>query len=104
MLQTIVKNLCINYLPGLSGGTRLNEVRRVYLGRFVTQQFAHIKLTLVSQTISNEWLVDEVIQKLTYTVMDYTHPVLFCGGSRSPSAIPALLHSLKLPEADKKPP
>jgi carboxymethylenebutenolidase len=62
-------------VPLLTGGVGLEEVRKYYSEYFIPKNPPDTEVTLLSRTLGEDRLVDEMIQSFTHTVeMDYMLP------------------------------
>jgi carboxymethylenebutenolidase len=62
-------------VPLLTGGVGLEEVRKYYSEYFIPKNPPDTEVTLLSRTVGEDRLVDELIQKFTHTIeMDYMLP------------------------------
>jgi carboxymethylenebutenolidase len=62
-------------VPLLTGGVGLEEVRKYYSEYFIPKNPPDTELTLLSRTLGEDRLVDEMIQSFTHTIeMDYMLP------------------------------
>lgn len=74
-LETMVEEPYVNHVPVLTGGVGLDEVRKFYAERFITQQPPEVEITPVSRTVGNERVVDELIYGFTHSIhMDWLLP------------------------------
>ncbi len=70
-------------VPLLTGGAGLEEVRRYYSEYFIPKNPPDTEVTLLSRTVGEERLVDEMIQSFTHTIeMDYMLPGIPPTGKR----------------------
>jgi carboxymethylenebutenolidase len=62
-------------VPLLTGGVGLEEVRKYYSEHFIPKNPPDTEVTLLSRTVGENRLVDEMIQSFTHTIeMDYMLP------------------------------
>ena len=62
-------------VPLLTGGVGLEEVRKYYSEYFIPKNPPDTEVTLLSRTVGEDRLVDELIQSFTHTIeMDYMLP------------------------------
>jgi carboxymethylenebutenolidase len=62
-------------VPLLTGGVGLEEVRKYYSKYFIPKNPPDTQVTLLSRTLGEDRLVDEMIQSFTHTIeMDYMLP------------------------------
>ncbi len=74
-METMVADPYNTAIPVLTGGVGGDEVREFYTKWFISQNPPDIETTLVSRTVGNNQLVDEVILKFTHTTqMDWILP------------------------------
>jgi carboxymethylenebutenolidase len=65
----------VNHVPVLTGGVGLEEVRKFYSERFISQQPPDSEIIPVSRTVGNDRVVDELIDRFTHTIeMDWLLP------------------------------
>ncbi len=82
-MATMVAEPRVNHVPVLTGGTGRDEVRRFYAERFIPQQAPDTEIILVSRTIGDQQIVDEMIFTFTHTVpMDWMLPGIAPSGKR----------------------
>ncbi len=74
-LATMVEDPYVNHVPVMTGGVGLEEVRKFYTERFITQQPPETEITPVSRTVGSERVVDELIYAFTHDIeMDWLLP------------------------------
>ena len=74
-LETMVEEPYVNHVPVMTGGVGLEEVRKFYAERFITQQPPEVEITPVSRTIGGDRVVDELIYAFTHSIqMDWLLP------------------------------
>ncbi len=62
-------------VPLLTGGVGLEGVRRYYSEYFIPKNPSDTEVTLLSRTVGDDWLVDEIILSFTHTTeMDWMLP------------------------------
>jgi carboxymethylenebutenolidase len=62
-------------VPLLTGGVGLEEVRRYYSEYFIPKNPPDTEVVLLSRTVGENRLVDEMVQSFTHTIeMDYMLP------------------------------
>ena len=82
-LATMVEDAYVNHIPVLTGGMGWDELREFYSKRFIPQMPPDTEMTLISRTIGNNQLVDEMVFKFTHTIpMDWMLPGLAPTGRR----------------------
>ena len=82
-LKTMVAGAYVNHVPVLTGGVGLDEVGKFYSTHFIPQMPPDTEITLVSRTIGNEQIVDEMIFKFSHTInMDWMVPGIAPTGQR----------------------
>jgi carboxymethylenebutenolidase len=64
-LGTMADDPYVNHVPVLTGGVGLDEVRKFYAERFITQQPPGVEIIPVSRTVGNDRVVDELIYGFT---------------------------------------
>jgi carboxymethylenebutenolidase len=70
-------------VPLLTGGVGLEEVRKYYSEYFIPKNPPDTEVTLLSRTVGEDRLVDEMIQSFTHTIeMDYMLPGILPTGRR----------------------
>jgi carboxymethylenebutenolidase len=70
-------------VPVLTGGVGLEEVRRYYSEYFIPKNPPDTEVVLLSRTVGEDRLVDEIIQSFTHTIeMDYMLPGIPPTGKR----------------------
>ena len=77
----------LNHGPVMTGGVGRDEIRTFYATRFIPKMPPGTAIELLSRTIGQERIVDELIFKCTHTVaMDWSCPAWRrpAGESRSP--------------------
>lgn len=82
-METMVDNPYVTVAPVITGGIGRDGVREFYTKWFIPQNHPDTEITLVSRTIGNDQLVDEMIQKFTHTIqMDWMLPGIPPTGKR----------------------
>jgi carboxymethylenebutenolidase len=62
-------------VPLLTGGVGLEEVRKYYSEHFIPKNPPDTEVVILSRTVGEDRLVDEMIQRFTHTIeMDYMLP------------------------------
>jgi carboxymethylenebutenolidase len=91
-LTTMVEGAHVNHVPVLTGGVGKAALREFYGTRFIPQMPPDTAMTLVSRTIGNDQIVDEMIFKFTHTVkMDWMLPGVAPTGKYVEVAIVAVI-------------
>src|SRR5256885_8982347 len=67
-LATMVEDAYVNHIPVMTGGSGRGELREFYSKRFIPQMPPDTEMTLISRTIGNDQLVDEMVFKFTHTM------------------------------------
>jgi carboxymethylenebutenolidase len=74
-LATMVDDAYVNHIPVLTGGDGKQALREFYSKRFISQMPPDTAITLVSRTVGEDQIVDEMIFKFTHTIaMDWMLP------------------------------
>jgi carboxymethylenebutenolidase len=74
-LSTMTEDPVNINVPVLTGGVGVEEVRKYYAEYFIPRNPPDTEVTLLSRTVGEDRLVDELIQKFTHTIeMDYMLP------------------------------
>jgi carboxymethylenebutenolidase len=74
-LSTMTEDPVNINVPLLTGGVGVEEVRKYYSEYFIPKNPPDTEVTLLSRTVGEDRLVDELIQKFTHTIeMDYMLP------------------------------
>lgn len=82
-LSTMVADAYVNHVPVLTGGVGREELREFYGKHFIPKMPPDAEPTLISRTIGNERLVDELVFTFTHTVeMDWILPGIPPTGKR----------------------
>lgn len=82
-METMVAHPYNTAVPVMTGGAGRDGVREFYTRWFIPQNPPDMEFTLVSRTIGDNQLVDELIQKFTHTVqMDWILPGIPPTGKR----------------------
>jgi carboxymethylenebutenolidase len=82
-METMVDNPYNTHVPVMTGGVGGDGVREFYTRWFIPQNPPDTEITLVSRTIGDNRLVDELIQKFTHTIqMDWMLPGIPPTGKR----------------------
>jgi carboxymethylenebutenolidase len=92
-LATMVEDAYVNHIPVLTGGSGRDELREFYSKRFIPQMPPDTEMVLISRTIGNEQVVDEMIFKFTHTIeMDWMLPGIAPTGKRVEVPLVAIVH------------
>lgn len=82
-METMVDQPYNTHVPVMTGGVDGDSVREFYTRWFIPQNPPDTEITLVSRTIGDNQLVDELIQKFTHTIqMDWMMPGIPPTGKR----------------------
>ena len=82
----------INHVPTMTGGQGLKAIRDFYTRCFIPQMPPDTKTTLISRTIGETQIVDEMIFEFTHTVpMDWMLPGIAPTGKRVEVALVAII-------------
>ena len=82
-METMVDHPYNTVVPVLTGGIDRDGVREFYTQWFIPQNPPDTEITLVSRTIGNDQLIDEMIHKFTHTIqMDWMLPGIAPTGKR----------------------
>jgi hypothetical protein len=74
-LSTMTEDPVNINVPLLTGGVGVEEVRRYYSEYFIPKNPPDTEVSLLSRTVGEDRLVDELIQKFTHTIeLDYMLP------------------------------
>jgi carboxymethylenebutenolidase len=92
-LATMVEDAYVNHIPVLTGGSGRDELREFYSKRFIPQMPPDTEMVLISRTIGNEQVVDEMIFKFTHTIeMDWMLPGIAPTGKWVEVPLVAIVH------------
>ena len=92
-LATMVEDAYVNHIPVMTGGMGQDELREFYSKRFIPQMPPDTEMTLISRTIGNDQLVDEMVFKFTHTIrMDWMLPGIAPTGRRVEVPLIAIVH------------
>jgi len=92
-LATMVEDAYVNHIPVMTGGSGRGELREFYSKRFIPQMPPDTEMTLISRTIGNDQLVDEMVFKFTHTMrMDWMLPGVPPTGRRVEVPLVAIVH------------
>ena len=67
-LATMVDDAYVNHIPVLTGGIGRDELREFYSKQFIPQMAPDTAMTLISRTIGQDQLVDEMVFTFTHTI------------------------------------
>jgi carboxymethylenebutenolidase len=82
-LGTMADDPYVNHVPVLTSGVGLDEVRKFYAERFITQQPPGVEIIPVSRTVGNDRVVDELLYGFTHSIeMDWLLPGVPATGKR----------------------
>lgn len=74
-MTTMIEGAHVNHVPTMTGGTGLAAIRDFYATHFIPKMPPDTETVLVSRTIGETQIVDELIFKFTHTVpMDWMLP------------------------------
>ncbi len=91
-LATMVEGAHVNHVPVMTGGVGKEALRAFYGQRFIPQMPPDTAMQLVSRTIGDTQLVDEMIFRFTHTVkMDWMLPGIAPTGKYVEVAIVAVI-------------
>jgi carboxymethylenebutenolidase len=92
-VETMVEDAYVNHVPVLTGGVGQEELREFYAKYFIPQMPADTDITLISRTIGNDRLVDEMVVKFTHSLrMDWMLPGIEPTGKRVEVPLVAIVH------------
>jgi carboxymethylenebutenolidase len=92
-LKTMVDEAYVNHVPVMTGGVGREELRRFYSTRFIPQMPPDTAMTLVSRTVGDDQLVDEMVFRFTHTMgMDWMLPGIAPTGKRVEVALVVIVH------------
>lgn len=82
-LATMVEDAYVNHVPVLTGGVGKNELREFYSRHFIPKMPPDTNITLISRTVGDDRIVDEVVFQFTHTIaMDWMLPGIAPTGKR----------------------
>ena len=91
-LDTMVDNAYVNHVPVLTGGQGLAALRQFYGDNFIPHMPPDTRMTLISRTVGDDRLVDEMVFEFTHTqVMDWMLPGLAPTGKPVKVALVAIV-------------
>jgi carboxymethylenebutenolidase len=68
-IDTMVEDAYVNHVPVMTGGYGHEALRRFYMEDFISPMPADTSIQLVSRTLGQDQLVDEIIFSFTHTEM-----------------------------------
>ncbi len=91
-LMTMVEEAYVNHIPVMSGGKGRDALRRFYGEDFIPRMPPDTRMTLISRTVDDHQLVDEMLFEFTHTVpMDWMLPGLAPTGREVKVALVAIV-------------
>lgn len=91
-LDTMVDDAYVNHIPVLTGGRGQAALRQFYGDNFIPQMPPDTRMTLISRTVDDDRLVDEMVFEFTHTqVMDWMLPGLAPTGKPVKVALVAIV-------------
>lgn len=91
-LDTMVDDAYVNHIPVLTGGRGQAALRQFYGENFIPQMPPDTRMTLISRTVDDDRLVDEMVFEFTHTqVMDWMLPGLAPTGKPVKVALVAIV-------------
>ena len=82
-LTTMVEDAYVNHVPVLTGGVGKKELREFYAHHFIPHMPPDTNITLVSRTVGEDRIVDEMVFTFTHTIaMDWMLPGVVPTGKR----------------------
>jgi len=92
-LATMVEDAYVNHVPVLTGGVGKDQLREFYARRFIPQMPPDTAITLVSRTVGEDRIVDEMVFQFTHTIaMDWMLPGVAPTGRRVEVPLVAIVH------------
>ncbi len=92
-IATMVEDAYVNHVPVLTGGFGKDQLRDFYSQHFISKMPPDTTITLVSRTVDDDRLVDEMIFQFTHTiVMDWMLPGVAPTGRRVEVPLVAIVH------------
>ncbi|NIV13077.1 MAG: hypothetical protein GWN62_17875 [Aliifodinibius sp.] len=67
-MKTMTENPYVNHVPVMTGGVGKEGVKNFYSTYFIPAQPKNTEVTLVSRTVGQHQIVDELIHKFTHTI------------------------------------
>jgi len=82
-LTTMVEDAYVNHVPVLTGGVGKKELREFYGHHFIPHMPPDTKIALISRTVGDDRIVDEMVFTFTHTIaMDWMLPGIAPTGKR----------------------
>ncbi len=82
-LTTMVEDAYVNHVPVLTGGVGKQELREFYGHHFIPHMPPDTNITLISRTVGDDRIVDEMVFTFTHTIaMDWMLPGVAPTGKR----------------------
>lgn len=79
-MRTRIEGAYVNHVPVLTGGVGLDDVKTFHDRHFIPQMPPDTDMALVSGTVGNDQIVDELILKFTHSIaMDWMLPGIGLG-------------------------
>ena len=92
-LQTMVEDAYVNHVPVMTGGVGREQLRQFYSVRFIPQMPPDTRTTLVSRTVGDDRLVEEMVFEFTHTIkMDWMLPGIAPTGRSVRVPLVAIVH------------
>jgi len=92
-LQTMVEDAYVNHVPVMTGGVGREQLREFYSVRFIPQMPPDTRTTLVSRTVGDDRLVEEMVFEFTHTIrMDWMLPGIAPTGKSVRVPLVAIVH------------
>jgi carboxymethylenebutenolidase len=92
-IDTMVEDAYVNHVPVLTGGFGKDQLREFYSQHFISKMPPDTTITLVSRTVDEDRIVDEMIFQFTHTiVMDWMLPGVAPTGRRVEIPLVAIVH------------
>ena len=88
----MVDDAYVNHVPVLTGGSGKPALREFYASHFIPKMPPDLEMVLISRTIGNEQLVEEMVLKFTHSIeMDWMLPGVPPTGRRVEIALVAIV-------------
>jgi len=92
-LATMVEDAYVNHVPVLTGGIGKEQLREFYTRSFIPQMPPDTRITLVSRTVGDDRIVDEMIFNFTHSLTtDWMLPGVAPTGRRVEIPLVAIVH------------
>ena len=92
-LDTMVEDAYVNHIPVMTGGLGRGALREFYSQHFIPHMPPDTKTTLISRTVGDERLIDEMLLEFTHTIeMDWMLPGVAPTGRRVEVALVAIVN------------